>query len=794
MNRSCAALLLLLAFGAPGVQGEELPQTFEVTASSGLVVRDSADGERVDALPRGTWVEVHEREGEWARIGEARYVHAGYLRPAAEALAGTLELVGTDSQRGDYRVTLELRVEGDGVAVRRVARYRSRNEVQVGRGRVVNGSLDASLSGQQGADDALTGGSVSGPVRIALRQHTDGSLELSERSTRGDGVARRGLVRTEGNASERRSGRGVLVAIKSKLADELRSGISIDEEVRLGDYLHVGVGAEVRAIPDTELSPAQAEARIDDPTRVWLSNTVHGGARVNAGTTVPLGQVSLGVGFEAGARIDYTVVDFYRAPGPGLTTGKAIAAAFRGMSVRTFDLPLRAEEALAMRPGARRVLEGRGHVAVSGSLSFGYSSAGSPAHAEAAVKVGGYYRLSGRVRIEVERERGDTVWVRLSRARTRERGVNADVVLRAALDEGRIKEELSPAVDYIDKSLIDTRKLSAAERDAILGVGAELTNKVVRRLTRLRLRVSASNAKERRFAVSYRFDLTHRTARRAYEAAVRGDFRAAGAASPETGVSLHRREIGVEERRHTAASLDLSVFLRANVRRTISIGSLVVQEPEGVTHYDYWRYDRLAKVKLLSVVSGSECAIEVLKRTREDQVQRSFRLRYEKRRNSIGGRFTRALLRQAGRWGLNVSSDVPNGQYGATTTHVEVELADAGLNQILGNSEASFLSSYVTEYKLHTERSSLDEEAQEDAEQFARTMVRIQAALRGENKPALERALKQLGRSLSQDHHLVALGALLGLVDRPQRTLRFSMIGAIRVSVSQVGDRALRIE
>lgn len=794
MNRSSANLLLLLAFGAWGALGEELPQTFEVTARSGLIVRDAADGERVDALPKGTWVEVLEREGEWARIGDARYVHADYLRPAAASLSGTYELVGSDSQRGDYRVTLELRAEGDGVGVRRTARYRNRNEVQVGRGRVVGGVLSAALSGHTGADDALTGGVASGPVSVELRRHADGSLALVERSARGDGEARRAAPRpaAEGDG---RSGRGVLVAIKRKLADELRSGISIDEEVRLGDYLHVGVGAEVRAIPDTELSPAQAEARIGDPSRVWLEHTVQGGARVNAGTTVPLGEVSLGVGFEAGARIDYTVVDFYRAPGPGLSTGGAIAEAFKGMAVRTFDLPLTAEDARALRPGARRVLEGRGHVAVSGNLSFGYTSPGSPARLEAAVKVGGYYRLSGRVRIEVERERGNTVWVRLSRARTRERGVHADVVLRAALDEGRIKEELSPAVDYIDESLIDTRKLSAAERDAILSAGADATNGIVRRLTRFRLRVSASNAKERRFSVAYRFDLGHAEARRAYRAAVRGDFRRAGAASPEQGVTLDRREIGVEERRHTAASLDLSVFLRASVRRTISIGSLVVQEPQGVTNYDYWRYDRLAKVSLFSQRSGSSCAIEVLKRTRGDQVQRSFRLSYEKRRNSIGGRLTRALLRQAGRWGLNMSvPEIPNGQYGATTTHVEVELADAGLDQILGNSEGSFLDSYVTEYKLHTERSSLDQEAQADAERFARTMVRVRDALRAEDKSALERGLGQLARSLSQDHHLVTLGALLGLVDRPRRTLRFSMIGAIRVSVSQVGERALRIE
>ncbi|MCA8926298.1 MAG: SH3 domain-containing protein, partial [Planctomycetes bacterium] len=494
MKRSCAPLLLLLslALGAPRALGDELPRTFEVTAPSGLVVRDAPDGARLEALPLGSRVEVLERQGEWARIGEGRFVHAGYLRPAAAALAGSHELVGTDSQRGDYRVTLELRPEDDGVFVRRTARYRNRTEVQVGRGRVVDSVLEAELDGQDGAEDALNGSDADGPVTIELRLGARGALELSERSTRGDGQARRGAAQAA-EESEGRSGRGVLVAIKDKLADELRSGISIDQKVRLGDYLHVGVGGEVRLIPPAEYSPAQAEARADDPSRVWLESTIHGGARVNAGTTVPLGEVSLGVGFEAGARIDYTVVDFYRAPGPGLSTGSAIAEAFKGMSVRSFDLPLSASDALAMRPGARRVLEGRGHVAVSGNLQYGFSSGASPVGLEAAVRVGGYYRLSGRVRIEVERERGNTVWVRVSRAQTRERGVNADVVLRAALDEGRIKEELAPAVDYIDESLIDTRKLSPAERDAILSAGAQATNGVVRRLTRFRLRASASN-------------------------------------------------------------------------------------------------------------------------------------------------------------------------------------------------------------------------------------------------------------------------------------------------------------
>ncbi|MCA8925987.1 MAG: hypothetical protein KDD82_29545 [Planctomycetes bacterium] len=292
--------------------------------------------------------------------------------------------------------------------------------------------------------------------------------------------------------------------------------------------------------------------------------------------------------------------------------------------------------------------------------------------------------------------------------------------------------------------------------------------------------------------MAYRFDLDHAAARRAYRDAVRGDFRSA--AGGVQGVSLDRREIGVEERRHVAANVELSVFLRASVQRTISIGSLVVQEPGGVTDYDYWRYDRLATVKLFDRRWGSTCKIEVLKRTRQGQVQRSFRLHHEKRRLGIGGRLSRALLRQAGRWGLNVSSEVPDGEYGATTVTVDVELGDRGLDQILSNSRETFLRSYEDECKLHHQRSNLTDEQQAEAEYFAETMIRIQRALHAQDKPALERALKRLGTKLGQDRYLITLGALLGLVDRPHRTLSFSMSGALRVTVRQVGDRALRIQ
>ena len=56
---------------------------YEVTASS-LNVRTGPGGEftKTRALPRGAVVDVLDIRGDWAKITEDEWVHAGYLRRA----------------------------------------------------------------------------------------------------------------------------------------------------------------------------------------------------------------------------------------------------------------------------------------------------------------------------------------------------------------------------------------------------------------------------------------------------------------------------------------------------------------------------------------------------------------------------------------------------------------------------------------------------------------------------------------------------------------------------------------
>ncbi|MEZ6186751.1 MAG: hypothetical protein R3F62_17290 [Planctomycetota bacterium] len=807
------SFVLLLAAVSAGVS-QELPATYEVTARSGLNVRlaPHETGERAGALPRGAEVEVAAFRDGWAELagdGANRFVSADYLTPAGASLVGTHRLQGQDSRRGAYTLELQVqRVEDGELHVRRVATYAEAREGTRGKGWVRGGVLRVTLAESLGLDGALEGGQVSQPVVLELRRGADGALVAHEVSPRGEGAAKGEAPRPADPADQDRGSGSLLAVGADKLGQAVRrqgekllyDGVRLRQEVGLGRYLHVGAGGEIRGLRGSDLTPAQAETLGQRPGHVWLESEVFGGARVPLSTQIPLSDSSsLRLGFEAGTRIDYTVTDLYRVPA-GVTDLGTMVRTLQGMGTRAFDLPLRAGEAQRMTPGAKRVFEGSAHVAVDGRFQVGHSFGQAGAlRFGATAGVGGFYRISGRHRIEVERLSGSAVRVRVRRGRTTSRGVTADVVLGASLDGEAILEALPELTEYVGQAEIDGGKLSAEGRAALVAAGISVADGVVRKLLRVRVAANASATTIRDdLDLTYRFDLGNSAARQAYERAVRGDFTAASTqAAGGRGVIMERRHVGVERRTHVGASLQVSQVLSASVSRTTSLANGTIDEPLGTSTYDVGRYERDSEFSFFSSERERRIDFEIVRRTRAQRTERSLRFRVEILDPSTFTKEALGFRRLVGDWGMNHVSqlgarndaDGLRGRYRQTRTVVELRIGENGLRRLFANSEAGYFAAYARAWQVYhgeaptwaTRHGQISVQGGEDddakrelrrAEEFARHM----AVLAGNpSDRAKRRALNVVAGSAK--YGLFGLAALSYLVPRDQISLDASMVG-----------------
>ena len=673
------------------------------------------------------------------------------------------------------------------------------------------------LQDRNGVSQQLGAAGTTNQVEVWVRFGADGAVSARDRSPRGEGQAQL-APRAAGSRAEPEQGNHLLAASSSKVAAKIRKaaaglaydGVDLEHTFKISSFFHVGVGGAIEAMERSELSPSQVEG--SKPRQVWLKSRVHGGVRVPLSTQIPLGEVSLGLGFDAGARVDYTVVDLYPMP-RGVTDVRTVIGDLRQATVRSFDLPLDASEAREMNVGARRVFEGRAHVAVKGDLTVGRNlgDLGDVARIGATARVGGFYRISGRARIEVERLARDRVRVRLSKAKTHTRGASADLILEASLQREAIRRELQPAVEYVDEALIDRTKLTPELRAALVAVGREVVitglDGVVRRLTRVTIKANVTNTKEDEFDLAFRFDLRSQRARKAYERAVRGDFTEAGkqATDPQSGVTRDHRVLEVERATHLAASLELSVVFDASFSRKISLRDLSVEDESGRSDYEIFRYQREWNTSLFNRDRGRKVDMEVVRRTREGQgPDHSLRFQLELTDPSTWAAEAASFQRLLKWWGLDGSSSLPapgdpgflQPRFGRTQTNLDVRISDRGITSIMSRDEATYFKAYS--YAVATIRGRLPRWASEDgrrrlehmssdergptedrelrelrsANEFVRQLDRLGKARTQRDRA---RALKALAQTTRWD--LYSIGALVALAPRSEVSLDASLLG-----------------
>lgn len=851
------ALSLLTCALASAPAAAQPVGAYEVSAQSGLNVRSepSTDAPKVGRLAPGARVEVLAVAGAWVKIrfqGAERYVHADYLRPARgeiTAQSQTYLLRGTDTQRGAYSLRLTLQLQAGGaVKVVREARYADgKVEIHGGVGEVSEGQLQVRLDERIGASGAIARETARGAVRLASRFRPGGELEARDSSPRGDGHAR-GRLEVEVLASESASrekieqkGKHLLALSDREIGARIRragarlayDGVALEHEFALSSFFHVGAGGAINALQPSELSAAQAETTRERPGHVWLQSVVHGGARVPLSTTVPVGELSFGVGFETGARVDYTVIDLYPMPA-GVTDIRTIVGDLRQSASRSFDLPLDAAEAREMTVGARRIFEGRAHVAVNGNLSIGREVADvrDVLRIGASARGGGFYKISGRARVEVERLPRNRVRVRLSRGRQHQRGVTGDYFLGASLDHAAVLEELAPAVEYVDEALIDTTKLTPELRAVLLAVGQAVVvnaaDGIVKRALRFQIKTSATQTQDDELDLAYRFDLDRAQARAAYERAVRGDFTLAGrrALDPASGVTLDHRVVDVENTTHLAASLELSVFLNISASRTISLQDLAVTDASGQTNYEVWRFEREFNLDLFNREAKRRVDMEVIRRTRPDaagvqQLTQSLRFRLDITDPSTRSAEAASFRRLLASWGLDHTSNLPRpesrgllaSRYGKTRTQFDIQIGDAGIQQILRRDHDAYLNAYANAYTTiegrvpvwateqgrrridfadsdDNNRYQQEKTQLERARRFAQSMERLSFA-RSANERA--QALKWIATSARYD--LYGVAAMVSLAPRSSLSIDASLLGErIRVVDGVRGDTAIAVD
>mgnify|MGYP003673970557 CR=1 FL=1 len=452
-------------------------------------------------------------------------------------------LRGTHAERGAFRSEVTLEPKGEQVEVVRRVFWED------GSTTVYSGSLAQGDSLLQGELETVTG--ITGAIQPRGTETISWAFKRGERCSsrardaRGQSEARgeraveappkaivveeappKAIVveeaaredAAEEEPSRLRKLRGRLIGLaKDEAADFLRKGAST--KVDLGDYGHIGVRGKVAQVKHDQLSAAQRAALGRGPS-VWIASEFQGGARLGTSTSIELGGAALGVGIRAGTELNYRVVERYP-----LRSGQSAKDWIRELGAQAWEahsLPLSASEARELDLGSARTMSGHWNVVFSGSMSVGDPVEGH-------VSLGGSYQYRDHFRLEVERLSGQRVRIALLRTKTHTLSGSAKAVLGVAVKE-RI-EELAPGAAFVTKK-----------------VGSE-----AEKYLRIKLELSGSAERERDFELSYELDLAQASQARAYERAIRGDWRQA-----ERAGQLLLRRVGFERRRHTKVALGIS--------------------------------------------------------------------------------------------------------------------------------------------------------------------------------------------------------------------------------------------
>lgn len=296
-----------------------------------------------------------------------------------------------------------------------------------------------------------------------------------------------------------------LAALTSEaVSDALRDGASLSKTFELGDVGSIGVNTKLAAIlADGQTDLQKAAARNGS---VWLSHSISAQAGANLGSSVPVGPHGFFVRTGLGAGANFSVrVDKAYEP--------RLADVARRAVVNHLTIPFAAFDADKLAPGERVVIAGDGTVAVSGGagygIDFGEVARISGVRAGASVDAGVAKVLSGSFETEVTREAGNQVRVKLRTARGNETASDFRAFAGVTVDRSALELPVETGVSVIDNA-IDRKVGDLAEK--VLSASFTTRHGDLR---------SASDLQE------YTFDLGRRASRRAYEDALRGDFRAA---------------------------------------------------------------------------------------------------------------------------------------------------------------------------------------------------------------------------------------------------------------------------
>lgn len=728
----------------------------------------------------------------------------------AQDWEGKWRLEGRHPTLGPVRSHLEITRQGETLAVSERLELSGQTLPRRWTGPAGQGSV--LLSPVAGMAGALGGGQAT-----SLRLRLDGAELQAEVDEGGTLTLLRG-EREGGGLRDLMHGdlKGKLLVLAEK---ELRKaawkGVKLEEDFALSRYLHLGVGAGVRAIPPEQQLPEQRRAlelhvAANGGRAAWIATEVHGGPRVPVGTTLDLGQgVSVGLGFEAGARVRYLVEDLYPLPGGVDETLRALGE----VGARAIDLPLSAAEAEALGPGARRVLEGEGWVAVSGSLAFGRevkTYGEDVVRIGASLTVGGAYRIGGLLRYEATRLEGQAIRLRVTRGTAHTRSASADLLLGAALGESWTRTQLEPAVDYLS---------SPGLRGKVLDGAAGAVADAVSDALQVRLRASDVTCEDEELELIWRLDLARPAARQAWERALRGDLTALDAAARDaaSGVVQELRVLALEERTWLAGELKVSVLLRAGWSKTSESSDLDVLDATGRTRYEVFRFSRARHWKLLGARERRRSlSLEVVRAAPEGgALRRALRYVLDVEDPITTADDAAHVTRALASWGLETGSSLPEpdrpwfrSRYGPTRTQLVVEIGEEGVLQALGAGRERWFQAYqdavtalqgeaplwASEWgrtRLSFPPGEGDQDLSRERQELERAndfVDGMQVLAAGTSAEARADALRELANAARYD--LFAITALVKLVPRESLHVAGSLAGAaVAIDSSWAGER-----
>lgn len=571
------------------------------------------------------------------------------------------ELKGKHSERGAFRSEVVLSPKGNSISVRRLVRWAD-GSVSTYTGRVprTNDVLRGQLSISVGMAGTLRGDAGSGmgwAFRLGSRCASSTREQGGATSeARGSQIAAKETTTQPASAKKKPRGlKGRLIGLaKSEAESALKKGGSLKAD--LAGFGHVGVRAKVERISDSKLSSAQKAALRQGPS-VWVAIEVEGGARVGTSTSVELGGAGLSLGVRAGATLSYRVVERYP-----LSAGQSARARVRELASvarDAYSLPLSASEARAMGLGSSRALEGSWNLLFSGNLALGEPVDGR-------VSVGGSYRLQDRFRLVVERQGDERVRIHLTRTKTRNISAAAKAVFGVAVRDRLV--ELAPSASFVAKPV----------------------GKSIEKALRVELELSTQSSKERELQLVYDLDLGRNAQAKAYERAIRGDWRGLDAA----GARRVLRSVGLERQRHSKIALGLGKLASFERSKRTTRTERRIEDAEGAREERSARVERGKSSSWFGKEEQHSLSAAGFWTLRPGSRELSIRVRYQSRDERTSGReffqMRGALIASGFRDAMLLQRTSKK-----TRCTLEVDLSQTVLNRIRRASRERILREYA---------------------------------------------------------------------------------------------------